>query len=207
MVRFIIVRHGVTNFNKLGKYQGQYDTALQPKGIEQAEATAKATAARYKLDAVYSSDLSRAIRTAEPFAKQFGLEVQTDPAFRELDVGEWTHQLASDIEKKYPELMVSYKNSLGEFRFPGGESFEDAASRSSSALERIAKAHDGKTVLIVSHGGTIRAMICSLLGYPIKELSRVSPVGNASVTVVEYSDGEAKFILKGDRSHLPENLK
>ena len=78
---------------------------------------------------------------------------------------------------------------------------------SSAQSANIAEKHDGETVLVVSHGGTIRAMICALLGYPIKELSRVSPVGNASITVVEYENGQARFILTGERSHLPEHLK
>lgn len=207
MVRFIIVRHGLTDFNRLRKYQGQYDSNLEPIGIEQAEATAERVAADYQLDAIYSSDLSRAVKTAEPFAKRFSLPINKDAAFREVDVGEWTLQQIADVEKNYPELISSYRSAVGEFRFPSGESFEDTANRAMEGLMRIAEKHDRETVLVVSHGGTIRAMICSLLGYPIKELSRVKPVGNASITVVEYENGVARFILTGERSHLPEHLK
>lgn len=207
MVRFIIVRHGLTDFNRLKKYQGQHESNLDPIGIEQAEVTASAVASRYTVDAIYSSDLSRAIRTAEPFAKHFSIPINTDPEFREVDVGEWTLQLISDVEKNYPDLLLSYRSSVGEFRFPGGESFEDTEKRASEALKRIAEKHDGQTVLIVSHGGTIRTMICHLLGYPIKELHRVSSVRNASVTVAEYENGKAEILLRGDISHLPEHLK
>lgn len=207
MVRFIIVRHGLTDFNRLKKYQGQHESNLEPIGIEQAEATAERVAAEYRLDAIYSSDLSRAVKTAEPFARRFSLPINKDAAFREVDVGEWTLQLIADVEKNYPEDIRSYRSAVGEFRFPGGESFEDTAKRAMDGLMKIAEKHDGETVLVVSHGGTIRAMICSLLGYPIKELSRVKPVGNASITVVEYENGQARFILTGERSHLPEHLK
>ena len=206
MVRFIIVRHGLTDFNRLKKYQGQHESNLEPIGIEQAKAAAERVATQYKLDAIYSSDLSRAVKTAEPFAKHFSLPINTDTAFREVDVGEWTLKQIADVERDYPELIQEYRSNMGEFRFPGGESFEEVARRSYDALARIAKLHDGQTVLIVSHGGTIRSMITALLGYPIKELSRVSPVKNASITVAEYDNGHTSFVLMGDISHLQEHL-
>ena len=98
MVRFIIVRHGLTDFNRLRKYQGQHEANLEPIGIEQAEATAERVAAEYRLDAIYSSDLSRAVKTAEPFARRFSLPINKDAAFREVDVGEWTLQLIADVD-------------------------------------------------------------------------------------------------------------
>lgn len=207
MVRFIIVRHGQTDFNKLRKYQGQHESTLLPIGIEQAEATAEYVAARYKLDAVYASDLSRAVMTAEPFAKRFSLPVNTDVALREVDVGEWTLKQIADVERDYPELIHAYRSNMGEFRFPSGESFEEVSRRACDALLRIAEAHDGQTVLVVSHGGTIRSMICGLLGYPIKNLPKIEPVKNASLTVVEYENSHAEFLLMGDISHLPEPLR
>lgn len=206
MVRFIIVRHGLTDFNRLRKYQGQHESNLDPIGIEQAEATAARVAADYRLDAIYSSDLSRAIKTAEPFARHFSLPVNSDAAFREVDVGEWTLKNIADVERDYPEVLRAYRSNMGEFRFPGGESFEEVAKRSTDALARIAERHEGQTVLIVSHGGTIRAMITELLGYPIKDLHLVSPLKNASVTVAEYQSGRAELLLTGDISHLPEHL-
>jgi broad specificity phosphatase PhoE len=76
-----------------------------------------------------------------------------------------------------------------------------------AALERIAKENDGKTVLIVSHGGTIRSLICAWLGYEIKDIKKVCSIRNTAVTIAEYDDGKVSFTLMGDQSHLPEDLK
>ena len=82
MVRFIIVRHGVTDFNKENRYQGQFDSSLAPVGIEQARITAEHITKQYHIDAIYSSDLSRAMKTAEPFAKHFGIEKSRAVTYR-----------------------------------------------------------------------------------------------------------------------------
>ena len=207
MVKFIIVRHGKTDFNRLNKYQGQYDSSLEELGIRQAEITTEFVAKNYKLDAIYSSDLSRAVKTAEPFAKAFGLEINTTTALRELDVGNWTLQLVSEVEKNDPENMRAYRECIGTFRFPGGESFEEARDRAIKKIDEIAKDHDGQTVLLVSHGGTIRTVIAHWLGYPMAELDSVRSVKNTSLTVAEYTDGKVEFKLLGDNSHLPEDMR
>ena len=97
MVRFIIVRHGVTDFNKENRYQGQFDSSLDPVGIEQARITAEHITKQYHIDAIYSSDLSRAMKTAEPFAKHVGIETHPETALREIDVGRWTGRLLSEV--------------------------------------------------------------------------------------------------------------
>ena len=178
----------------------QFGTNSSPKLIIVTPSTSKPESRKSKSAVALSTPPLTA-------TKHFSIPINTDPAFREVDVGEWTLQLISDVEKNYPDLLLSYRSSVGEFRFPGGESFEDTEKRASEALKRIAEKHDGQTVLIVSHGGTIRTMICHLLGYPIKELHRVSSVRNASVTVAEYENGKAEILLRGDISHLPEHLK
>ena len=207
MVRFIIVRHGITDFNKIRKYQGQYDSTLEPIGIEQAKITAEFVSTKYNVDAIYSSDLTRAVKTAEPFAKLFSLQIQTDPALREVDVGDWTLQFIADVKKNDPDNIRAYRASIGTFRFPGGESFAEAMERAAAKAEEIARKHDGQTVLLVSHGGTIRALICHWLGYPIEDLQKVTPVKNTSLTVAEYENGCVKFLSMGDNSHLPEELR
>lgn len=207
MVRFIIVRHGLTEFNRTDRYQGQFDTALDPVGVEQAMATAKHICANYHVDAVYASDLSRAVNTARPIADFFGLEVNTDPAFREIDVGEWTLQFSSDVDKNYPELVYERRNSPDTFRFPGGESYAEVVARAAGKLEELAPLYEGKTVLVVSHGGVIRSLVADWMGCLPKERRKSPSIGNASITEVTYEDRRFELTLVGDRSHLPQELK
>ena len=207
MVKFIIIRHGLTDFNKIHKYQGQFDSSLEPLGVEQAELTAKHVAENYHVDAIYASDLSRTVNTAKPFARLLGLPVSTTPAFREIDVGEWAQQFIADVKKTDPEGVRIYNEDPGVFRFPGGENFAEVYERTAKKIEEIAEKHDGETVLIISHGGVIRTLIARWLGYPIRELRRVKPMGNTAITIAEYENGKAKLLLIGDNSHLPEDMR
>ena len=207
MVRFIIVRHGVTDFNRENRYQGQFDSSLDPVGIEQARVTAEHVSKNYRLDAIYASDLSRTMKTAEPFAKLFGLEVHPEPALREIDVGRWTGRLLSEVKVEDAECFTNYVTHPETYGCPEGESYADVRARVTAALERIADENDGKTVLIVSHGGTIRSLICAWLGYEIKDIKKVCSIRNTSITIAEYEGGKINFTLMGDQSHLPEDLK
>lgn len=207
MVRFIIVRHGLTTFNKLHIYQGQYDSPLAIEGYRQAEETGKHLASAYKIDAIYASDLSRTRRTAAPLSRILGLPVVTDPALREVDVGKWSGKKVSDAWREEPERVTAYRNDPGTFRFEGGESFEDVYRRASAFLEKVAKKHDGETVVIVSHGGTIRSLLCVWMGIPLKELRKVPTLKNTSITVADYDNGSVTLSLVGDNSHLPEKLR
>lgn len=207
MVRFIIVRHGETEFNRLNKYQGQFDTPLSSLGVEQASITAEHIAKNYRIDAIYSSDLSRAVKTAEPIAEAFGIRINTTPAFRELDVGRWTLRTVKEIEKSEPEVVRSYRENLGTFRFPEGESFWEASERALKKFKEIAALHDSQTVLLVSHGGVIRTLLARLQGCPISELNRVKFVPNTSLTIIDYDGENAEILVVGDNSHLPETHK
>lgn len=206
MVRFIIVRHGETEFNRLNKYQGQFDTPLSSLGVEQAKINAEHIAKNYRIDAIYSSDLSRAVKTAEPIARAFGVEINTTPAFRELDVGRWTLRSVKEIAEAEPELTRAYRERPGAFRFPDGENFEEACDRAMKKLNEIASISDSKTVLIVSHGGVIRTLLARWQGYPIADLHKVQFVPNTSITLVDYDGETAELLLIGDNSHLPKNI-
>ncbi len=206
MVTFIIIRHGYSKFNKEKRFTGQLDVPLDEKGIIQAEYTAKYILSNYKVDKIYSSDLSRACETVKPLSEALGLPIITDRAFREIDVGIWQGELISEIEKKYPDEMESYRSNPGVFKFEGGENYSMAAKRASEALETISKENDGKTIAVATHGGIVRCLRCLLNGYPLEKIKEIPIVPNASVTVVSYDDGNAEFLLAGYNEHLPDKI-
>lgn len=207
MVRFIIVRHGLTEFNRLHKFQGQCDIALDERGVAQAEITAEHIVANYQIDAIYASDLSRAADTARAVGHRLGLDVTVYPEFREVDVGKWAYQKVSDALKSDPDLAREQGERPGTFRYPDGETLLEVYERASAKLKDIASEIDGKTALVVSHGGTIRALVTKWLGYDINDINKVTFLPNTSITVVEYEDSKFTLLLVGDNSHLPEDMR
>ena len=193
MVRFIIVRHGLTTFNKEHRYQGQCESPLDVEGIRQAEITAEHIARTYHIDAIYASDLQRTVHTAEKAAALLGLTIHTDKALREVDVGSWERRLIKEVWAESPERVEAYRNDPGTFQFEGGENFHEVYARAASSIDRIAKEHDGETVLIVSHGGTIRSLVCVWSGIPLRELRTVPTIPNTSITIAVHPADSISF--------------
>ena len=177
MKRIFLVRHGESEWNSVRRLQGQADIDLSARGREQA-ARLRATIARLDPDAVLASDLVRASETATLLGH--GNAVRT-AALRENDVGEWTGKLISDIDS------VEYRKwRAGHFTPPGGESWEAFTDRVTAAVSGELS-HDADRLLVVCHGGVIRALLQSLIGLPPHRMMPVSP---ASLTIVAVRDAE-----------------
>jgi len=147
--RLLVVRHGQSEWNATGRWQGHADIALDRTGELQAAEAAEVLGI---FDAVWASDLARAHRTAQIIAMMTGVgPVRTDPRLRETDVGPWEGLTRHEVEREWPGF-------LAERRRPDGfEAYEDAAARLIEALLEIAADHPGGEVLVISHGGVIRA--------------------------------------------------
>jgi broad specificity phosphatase PhoE len=146
MAELILVRHGETDWNRDGRYQGHADPPLNEAGREQARELAR-TLADLEFAAAYSSDLRRAAETARIILSGRDVELIEDPGLREIDVGSWSGLTRADVE----------------LRFPGadehdGETRDEHLERVRAAVESIAHRHQGQRVLIVSHGGSIRTL-------------------------------------------------
>jgi len=149
----ILARHGETDWNRDGRFQGHADPPLNDRGREQARALAEILAAE-PLEAIYSSDLSRAHETARIVAEQKGLPVVVDPQLRERDVGEWSGLTLPEIEERFPEELRLFRDrgaSVGETRAA-------LSQRIVAAARRIAQTHPDGQVLVVTHGGALRAL-------------------------------------------------
>jgi broad specificity phosphatase PhoE len=178
----ILARHGETDWNRDGIWQGQGDPPLNELGVRQAAALAERMRDA-EIDALYSSDLRRALETAEILAAAKALRVTPDPGLREIDVGSWTGLT---------------REQIGE-RFPGDEWCTDGESRAAfhiraiSTVERIASAHVGSSILLVTHGGVVRALERHALGEPRDVL------GNCETVGFSFTDGA--FTLA--ETHIP----
>lgn len=170
MTTLLLARHGETDWNLEGRWQGWADPPLNDTGRAQARALA-AQLASIPFDAIYSSDLRRAHETAEILAEPHDLPVLVDRDLREIDIGSWSGLTRPEIAERFPN---------GER--PDGETHEQHAQRVRSAVMRIARAHPGERVLLVGHGGTIRSVHDVISDVPYH------PVPNCHVLEVRFRD-------------------
>jgi broad specificity phosphatase PhoE len=182
-----LARHGESDWNVAKRFQGHSDRPLTERGREQAHALADLVGAE-KIDAVYTSPLSRARETAEIVAARAGLEAVALPELREVDTGSWSGLSRADVETRFPEGFARWRS--GGSGWEDGESYEEMAERVIGALRKIAEDHPDGRVLVISHGGPIRAIHAAAEGLAIKDYRRLKPVEpNARLSAVAVENG------------------
>lgn len=199
MTKFILIRHGYSEFNHLKKFAGQLDVALTPLGVRQAQLSGEYILKNYQIDAVYASDLSRAVNTAKPVADALGLPVHTDKRLRELDVGVWTNMLFTQVREQYAVEYAEYRQGG---RCLGGESMHELQTRAVQALRDIDKSHENQTVLIASHGGTIRAILRFVYGYSLEEANKLPIVANGAISEITLDNDIFEVVNFAYEDHL-----
>jgi probable phosphoglycerate mutase len=184
----LLVRHGETDWNSERRWQGHADRPLNDVGREQARELAEALADR-GIDVVYSSDLVRARETASIVADRLALPVEVDAGLREVDVGDWAGKLLTEIEEADPEAYQRWQQ--GRKAWNGGESYEEMGERVVAAVLRLAERHPGRTILIVTHGGSIRACRAAAAGldYAASRVSAIGSMANCEVAELQVTDG------------------
>ena len=192
MTELLLVRHGETDWNRDRRFQGHADPPLNDKGREQANALAQELAAE-GIELVYTSDLARARETAEVVGARLGANVLLLRELREIDVGEWQGLTWPEIERRYPEGVRSW-HERGH-GWESGETYDELGERVVAALRCIAAEHPEQRVLVVGHGGTIRATRAFIEGVSVAESrSRRRPIGNCEVFRVVTEDGTFRGI-------------
>lgn len=159
-----LIRHGESVYNAEGRIQGQTDIPLSEMGQRQARAIADGFA-KIKLDAVFTSPLQRAAQTAEPLALQQGLPAQSMPELMEIHAGIFAGLLWGEIEQKFPEHAVPWREQHPDFVIPGGESRRQLMDRGERALRKI-RENNLEHVAVVAHGGILCAALKGLLEIP-----------------------------------------
>jgi broad specificity phosphatase PhoE len=196
----VLIRHGETPWNREPRFQGWKDIALCDEGRLQAEQVAQALAPA-PMAAVYSSPLARARETAEIVAKPHRLSVVADEAFREMSFGVWEGLTPDEVVARFPDAHRAWRAEPETVRFPGGEDLATAAARARAGVERLAAAHRGDTIVVVSHGLVIRLIVLDALGLPPARLRAVHATPGG-ITEIEYQPGFATVQRLNVLQHL-----
>ena len=200
MVKIILVRHGYSVTNKEKRFTGQMDVPLDEAGVVQGMQACEYIYNNYKIDKLYSSDLSRAVDTIKPLAEKLGMDIETDKAFREIHMGRWEGMYIADV-RTTPEYAFYAQNPITN-HCDGGENYTELAKRGFDAIEKLVAENEGKTVLIASHGGFIKVLSCYLKHGSLDKIKEFPPLPNACTTVINYENGKYNFELEGYCDYL-----
>lgn len=166
--RLVLARHGETDWNQRGRWQGQRDIPLNGTGRNQALALSAALK-KEQLAAVYSSTLQRAVETAQIIAKEHKLNVCRDERFKESGLGAWEGLTRKEIAAAYPQLLQAWDADPRSVIPPNGESVAENEKRILAALQEIARAYPGETVCLIGHKFTNGIIRSHYLGLPLVE--------------------------------------
>jgi probable phosphoglycerate mutase len=187
----VLWRHGVTDWNETGRFQGQADIELNDEGLRQADVTAPHVAA-FAPVAIYSSPLKRAAATANAASRRLELPVSYRDNLKEINVGSWSGLSVCQARELDPGFANALDNGQDYRRSAAGETFVEAGQRAVTEIRHIAYDHQGETVLIVGHGGTTRMSIGLLLGWDYATTMALSGITNCAWSVVtQYRPGGA----------------
>ena len=210
MGKVLIVRHGETEWNATGRIQGHTDVTLSEKGRWQARLMA-GRLADVPIRAAYCSDLKRATETAKIILGERDIQLNPTPRLREYHKGVFEGLTAAEMQSKHPELFSASLLKDLDFAPTGGESIIQTSARIAGFLADVKQMHGNDPVLIVGHGGSLRAVLVTLLGLPLEATWRFI-IGNCSLTVIETYPDNTVLTLYNDTSHLNgtgtgENIK
>ncbi|MDR0987423.1 MAG: histidine phosphatase family protein [Ruminococcus sp.] len=203
MVKLYIVRHCQATGNVLRQFQGRTDTDITDEGKAQLRLLTE----RFRdipVDIICSSDLQRAMLTAAAINTHHRKGILPTSLLREIDAGEWEGKDIRTFPDIYPNESELWENAPDRFIAPGGEAMTEVYGRAEAVLRQIVSICEGKTAVIVSHGCTIRNIVCHIKYGDIKRLRDVDWSKNTGVTYAEF-DGSWKLIFENDLSHLPED--
>ncbi len=203
MTEIYLIRHTQAEGNRYRMMQGFWDGEVTDLGRRQAQALSRRFAS-LPLDAVYSSDLSRAVMTAEAAAGSKNLPVQRRAALRELNIGPWEQQFFGNLCHETPELTELFLHDSENWFLPGAETFSQVRDRALRELRQIAAENEGKTVAVVSHGVTIRCMLSGITGLPLSDTEHLPICKNTAVTKLRWENGQFTVEYMNDDSHLGE---
>ena len=196
----IVIRHGETAWNRARRLQGQLDIPLNVVGRAQAAALAEALAGE-PIDAIYSSDLGRAMETAAPLAETLGLPVRPDARLRERCYGDLEGMTYADVAEARPEDFARWQARVPDYAPPEGESLLEFHESAVEAALALARRHPGERIALVAHGGVLDCLYREATGMTL-EAPRQHELLNASVNRLRSDSAHLTLLQWGDVSHL-----
>ena len=207
--RIYLVRHGATDLTAEDRFAGSTDVALSDEGRKQVACLAERLK-REKLDAIYASPLRRTMETARTLALPHGLEPIGEPGLREIDYGRWEGLRRSEVESAFPAEYAIWQEDPFVIAPMGGESGVNVLNRALPVMRAIVERHRHRTVLLVSHKGTNRLLISSLLGFDMRGYRDRLEQSPAALSILDFmSEVRPRLRLFNDVSHyegIPERI-
>ena len=202
MTEVVLIRHGETQMNRELRFQGQVDVALNAVGLEQARRLA-ARLLGEPADALYASDLQRAVQTAQPIAESLSLAPVAEPGLREQAFGDVDGMRVDDIQLQHPDAWAGWLRFEQDFCMPGGESTRDFHCRVMEALHRLVAAHPQQKLVVVTHGGVLDMIYRTARSLGL-DGPRQSEIPNAGLNRIRVRDGGIEILDWADTRHLAD---
>lgn len=199
--RFVLVRHGQTEWNRVERFRGRADVPLNATGLAQAAATGRHIAAKWRPAAIYSSPLSRAVQTAKAIACHFDQEVQVLSGLVDIDYGQWQGLTPEEARSRWPELVGTWYSAPHTVHIPDGETLSEVRARGLATVQELAYRYEGQTIVLVGHTVTNRAILLAVLGLGNDRFWRLRQEPCA-INVFEVEKGDFTLVSLNDTYHL-----
>ena len=193
-MKFFVVRHGETDWNKLGRFQGHTDISLNDRGLSQARETAVASE-DWGYTAIYSSPLVRTVQVAEEIAKVTPMLVSQEPGLKELSLGDLEGVTGEEMRNDWPDLFAAWRTEPEKMSMPNGESLGELRDRTWQVILDIEQKHSSDdSIVVISHNFAIRSIVNELLGMPLAYFHRMS-LNLASVCTFDSDERGRRCLL------------
>lgn len=203
MTKLILVRHGQTVWNAIGRYQGRADVELSQEGLDQA-AKLGANFPYGDVVAVYASPLKRAMATGQAVADKLKLQVVPCPELQEISFGDWEGLTYEQINASWPDVHEGLFVRPDITACPHGESFVEVQERAVPKMLELVEKHRGQTFAIAAHGGVNRTLLCYALGMSVRYMWNIRQDNTAINVISFYDDGRITVDLMNDTWHLKQ---
>lgn len=201
MTKIYLIRHAESEGNIFRRAHGHYNGLVTLKGDKQIECL-RERFLNEQIDAVYSSDLKRTVTTAKALSEPHNIDIITTQQLREVDLGAWEDRPWGEIEYNDPEMMEHFNKDPAKWTVSSSESYGNVGKRMYSYIVEIAKAHEGQTIAVFSHGFAIRTLLCLLKEVESFETEKIPYCDNTAVTLLTFENNELDVDYAGDNSHL-----
>jgi broad specificity phosphatase PhoE len=201
MTQIILTRHGQTEWNRVERFRGRADIPLNETGLAQAAATSRRIVSTWKPVAVYTSPLSRAVKTGAIIAAPFDLTPQPLEELNDIDYGEWQGLTPEEVNTRWPDMLDSWYRTPHLTQIPGGETLQSLLERTSDAVHRVIRQHPQETIVLVGHVSVNRVILLHALVLPLARYWRLAQ-GTCAINVLEVSDGDFTIVSLNDTCHL-----
>jgi phosphoserine phosphatase len=203
MTRIILVRHGQTEWNRVERFRGRADVPLNETGLSQAEATGLRIYGEWQLSAVYSSPLSRAVKTAEAIAKYFDLTVETQPGLVDINYGEWQGLSPDEVRDRWPAELDAWYHQPDQAIIPGGETLAQLLGRGIRTVNELSARHAEQTIVLVGHTVINRIILLGILGLGNERFWHIKQ-DTCAINVFETEMDDFVLVSLNDTCHLSD---